>query len=296
MRLTDLPKTLAEMRPDIEWPAELQAVMDKVLARDADERYQKSADFGRDIAKAVENMPAAVAAAAGTMVIGAAAADVPKTRMAAKGGATAKMETPSVPTPVVPAPTKKSPVMMIVAAVVVIGAIGGGVMFMNKGGGSAAAPPRSDAPAPGAPANAAAPVASSDPSKSAPPAGDTKKADAKATVTPMGKPVTSVPTNTASAPAANSAAVIARWQKVFEDTDHPPTETDGKQAIAEINPLIEKLSGADRSNALYVQMLAYGAEDSDVLFCRAYAEVTKSDGNSNHLKTAALMSQGRGCK
>ena len=58
MRLTDKPKTLAEMRPDVEWPAELQAVMDKALARDANERYQKSAEFGRDIAKAVENMPA----------------------------------------------------------------------------------------------------------------------------------------------------------------------------------------------------------------------------------------------
>ena len=83
MRLTDQPKTLAEMKPDIDWPPELQAVMDKVLARDADERYQKSAEFGRDIAKAVENMPAAVAAAAGTMVMGASAsADLPKTRMA----------------------------------------------------------------------------------------------------------------------------------------------------------------------------------------------------------------------
>ena len=75
MRLTDQPKTLAEMKPDIDWPPELQAVMDKVLARDADERYQKSAEFGRDIAKAVENMPAAVAAAAGTMVMGAAAVE-----------------------------------------------------------------------------------------------------------------------------------------------------------------------------------------------------------------------------
>jgi serine/threonine protein kinase len=42
MRLTDQPKTLAEMKPDVAWPAELQAVMDKALARDADERYAKA--------------------------------------------------------------------------------------------------------------------------------------------------------------------------------------------------------------------------------------------------------------
>src|ERR1017187_10189301 len=132
MRLTDLPKTLAEMRPDIDWPPELQAVMDKVLARDVNERYQKSAEFGRDIAKAVENMPAAVAATAGTMVMGASpAAEVPKTRMAPKSGATAKIEAAVAPA----AAAKKSPVMMIVAAAVVVVAIGGGVVFMKSGGG-----------------------------------------------------------------------------------------------------------------------------------------------------------------
>src|ERR1019366_4730081 len=118
MRLTDQPKTLAEMKPDIDWPPELQAVMDKVLARDADERYQKSAEFGRDIAKAVENMPAAVAAAAGAVGMGAAAGGVQKTERAARGGAREKIGEPA-PAPVVAAPAKKSPVMMIVAAVVV---------------------------------------------------------------------------------------------------------------------------------------------------------------------------------
>ncbi|MBY0421824.1 MAG: hypothetical protein K2Q06_05930, partial [Parvularculaceae bacterium] len=48
MRLTDLPKRLDEMRPDVAWPAELQAVLDKALARDVTERYQSAAEFGRD--------------------------------------------------------------------------------------------------------------------------------------------------------------------------------------------------------------------------------------------------------
>ena len=100
MRLTDFPKTLAEIKPDMEWPVELQNVMDKALARDADERYQKAADFGREMAKAVENMPASIAAAEGTMVMGAAgagaktaaAASVPATRVAGPKGGTRPVE------------------------------------------------------------------------------------------------------------------------------------------------------------------------------------------------------------
>src|SRR5678816_1865930 len=40
MRLTDQPKPLHEMRPEIAWPADVQAVMDKALERDASIRYQ----------------------------------------------------------------------------------------------------------------------------------------------------------------------------------------------------------------------------------------------------------------
>jgi hypothetical protein len=306
MRLTDQPKTLAEMKPEIEWPGELQAVMDKVLARDADERYQKSADFGRDMAKSVENMPATVAAAAGTMVMGApAAADVPKTRMASKGGATEKVEAPVAAAPVRSAPAKKSPVMIIAAAVVVIAIAGTAAVFMKGGSGASASPSGS------APANSAPPVKPQDPAASAPapnagnasadPRGggatDTKHTKAPA-VQLMGKPTAAAPTENPVAPPASTAtaaATIASWQKKFEDTDHPATEADAKAAIAVINPLLEKLSGVDRSNAAYVQMLAYGLMDSDALFCNAYKEVVGKDGNTNHLKTAAMLQQGR-CK
>ena len=40
MRLTDQPKALGEMTPDVAWPADVQAVMDKALERDATLRYQ----------------------------------------------------------------------------------------------------------------------------------------------------------------------------------------------------------------------------------------------------------------
>jgi serine/threonine-protein kinase len=63
MRLTDPPKTLAEARPEVSWPADLQSVLDKALARDVNARYQSAVDLGRDISRAAERMGSQVPAA-----------------------------------------------------------------------------------------------------------------------------------------------------------------------------------------------------------------------------------------
>jgi len=84
MRLTDRPRSLAEMKPEVQWPAQLQAVMDRALSRDAAGRYTSAAEFGHDFAAAIERMPRTIATEAGTSI----------------------MNTPSVPqTAVAPAPT-----------------------------------------------------------------------------------------------------------------------------------------------------------------------------------------------
>jgi serine/threonine-protein kinase len=101
MRLTDKPKDLAEMRPEIAWPADIQRVMDRVLERDVELRYAHSSDFARDLVESVERMPSSVAAAAGTQLVDGAvlagAADqtlatvalgaIPKTRVSPQGQA-----------------------------------------------------------------------------------------------------------------------------------------------------------------------------------------------------------------
>ncbi|MBX7119792.1 MAG: protein kinase, partial [Gemmatimonadaceae bacterium] len=83
MRLTDQPKTLAELRPDVAWPAELQATLDRALARDAAERYASAAQFGREFAAAVQGMPSTAATEAKTQVIGAAGAGAANAKTAA---------------------------------------------------------------------------------------------------------------------------------------------------------------------------------------------------------------------
>src|SRR5262249_46170213 len=46
MRLTDRPRKLSEMRPDIAWSPELQATLDRALERDVSLRYQLASEFG----------------------------------------------------------------------------------------------------------------------------------------------------------------------------------------------------------------------------------------------------------
>lgn len=83
MRLTDRPKTLAEMKPDVAWTPTVQQVMDRALERDAKARYQTAAEFGRALDTAVREMPASADGSAGTLIMGVATGTVPKTRVAA---------------------------------------------------------------------------------------------------------------------------------------------------------------------------------------------------------------------
>ena len=48
MRLTDQPKRWPRCGPTVAWPADVQAVMDTALERDAALRYQTATEFGRD--------------------------------------------------------------------------------------------------------------------------------------------------------------------------------------------------------------------------------------------------------
>jgi serine/threonine protein kinase len=58
MRLTESPRKLAEMRPDVAWSGEVQASLDKALERDSNVRYQTATEFGRAFSRALEKMAA----------------------------------------------------------------------------------------------------------------------------------------------------------------------------------------------------------------------------------------------
>ncbi|MEP6619217.1 MAG: protein kinase, partial [bacterium] len=143
MRLTDKPKTLSDMKPDVAWSSRVLEVMEKALERETKLRYGKAADFGNDLSRAVEQMPKAARADAGTMVVGAATvamAAPPPTRVnrASNAGPAPSAEGATPATSSAGVPAKSRTPMLVGGAAVLVLAIAGAAMFA-KGGGTPAA-------------------------------------------------------------------------------------------------------------------------------------------------------------
>jgi serine/threonine-protein kinase len=75
MRLTEQPRSLSEVRPDVAWPNELQAVMSRALARDPSVRYPSTREFAHALHAAVAMMPTRAVGKGQTRAIHAAVAD-----------------------------------------------------------------------------------------------------------------------------------------------------------------------------------------------------------------------------
>ncbi|HKN69281.1 MAG TPA: serine/threonine-protein kinase [Gemmatimonadaceae bacterium] len=61
MRLTEPPRKLVQMRPEIPWTEPVQAALDRALQRDVNARYASASEFGRALSSALEGMSAAPA-------------------------------------------------------------------------------------------------------------------------------------------------------------------------------------------------------------------------------------------
>ncbi|MEK6611923.1 MAG: serine/threonine-protein kinase [Gemmatimonadota bacterium] len=256
-RLIEQPKTLAEMRPDAAWPDEVQRVMDKALARDANERYQSAAQFGRELWAACESMPSTEAAEAGTQVISApVAGNVPATRVAGSGdrgktvAAPAKGSAPAAAGPA-PVPVKKSNTGMIAAAVIGIAVLGGGGYVILNLGGGVAVPAAADS------SQAAAPA----PSGTLPGAPVQKGGNAvdrlKAPVNPKGgggrTQGNNAPAGNATPAGGGAAALVSKWMPRAFDL----TAGAAQQVLNEVEPVIGSLSGETQGNAYLVVAMAY---------------------------------------
>jgi len=53
LRLYQRPRLLSELRPDVDWPDQLQKVFDRVLALDVQDRYPTAGSFAAELAEAV---------------------------------------------------------------------------------------------------------------------------------------------------------------------------------------------------------------------------------------------------
>jgi len=150
MRLTEKPRTLADIRQDVQWPEELQWVMDRALANHPGERYQHVNQFGRDLVKAVASMPQSALSQQGTLAISAMPSEAGPLRTEARsfgresastGAATGTARRPTtaapsgtqeVTEPVRDGEIKKSKAPLFAAIILLLAAGGGGFWYMQQ--------------------------------------------------------------------------------------------------------------------------------------------------------------------
>ncbi len=133
-RLTDDPVPLAEARPEVRFPAELQRVLDRVLARMPADRYASAAEFGRDVKAVAQASTGLVDVEAGTQVVKADDLKkmVPATRVDPAVGRRTPPSPPPAPTAqvAVEKPRRGFPVVPVAAGAVLL-AIGGGAVALK---------------------------------------------------------------------------------------------------------------------------------------------------------------------
>lgn len=313
MRLTDRPRTLAETRPDVAWPAELQATIDKALQRDADDRYASAAQFGREFAAAIAAMPATKAAEAGTLVMGAAGAaptaaipQMPPTRVARASAGTEQMAAPAAPArPAAPrpapdrAPAKSSslvPVLGGVGGLAVVGVVVWLTLFKPDAGdrqgtiGTEATPPSA--------------TVDSSTLSAAPAGGGTDTAQRQTEPQPqpvetLNRPERSGPTvpaggggGAATPPKPSTAVLLAGWIRDLEDG--PLNEAESRRVLNEIDPIFATLQGDQLADGWYVKMQALaGLEDDGA--CPAARQVVLRHPNAGRRGTAQRFIDSVGC-
>ena len=290
-RLVEQPKTLAEMNPNVAWPAEVQAVMDKALQRDANERYQSAAQFGRELYAACESMPASQAAEAGTQVLSApasASAGLPKTRVATPGEGGKTVAAPAAakaPAAAASAsvPAKKSNTGLIAAAVIGIAVLGGGGYLLMPKGSTPSVP---DAQTAAAPANTPTQSAAQPTAQPTGTQGNAAPGGAPA-VTKLSGPVTQPAGGgrmPSTAGAANDAAdPAAKWISIASSSEM--TKGEAQAALDELQKVAPALSGIPQANAYYVIGMAMYASGADATeYCkilkRANGKLTNTDAKT----------------
>jgi serine/threonine-protein kinase len=139
-RLTDDPLPLSDAAPDADFPATLQQVLDRALARMPADRYVSATAFAGDAARAVAALAptsgATVTEAATELLDTSATTQLPDTRISeasTRGPAATTPQTP-LPSASLRPPVRKARWPAVVGAVAVV-AIGGGTAYAMLGRG-----------------------------------------------------------------------------------------------------------------------------------------------------------------
>ena len=308
MRLTDKPRSLADVRPDVSWPAALQATLDKALVRDVDERYKSAAQFGREFSAAIADLPMTQAVEAGTMVMNAAAAGkeaVPPTRMnaARPSGKTTPMQVPVAlkqPTAGAGAAPVRSG-----SKVPVIAGVGGGLALVVAVGLYVSGALGGPTPAPATQPLAA--VGTESLGKALPNAPPDSTPDSTPRSTPAGtKVVPANPASTTKAPTATppqtsgpanptstgtpagALETIVKWRTQLENPGTTDEKVIARNLLREVEPMLPSLSGILLADAQYVVLFGYYTIENDQEICR-YGKLVQASSLAQERKSAATQ-------
>ena len=129
-RLVTDPLKLKQAAPGFEFPAQLQQLMDRALARSRDSRFSSAVEFGKSVDAVLSEMPDAVPRV-----------DVDAPTHLLESGAGAQQPTPETPAParqLEGTKSKRVPAIAILTSVVVVVAGGIGMTMMMGGGAETA--------------------------------------------------------------------------------------------------------------------------------------------------------------
>ncbi len=248
-RLTERPRTLAEIKDDVAWPSALQTVMDRALASHPQDRYPRAGEFGRDLVRAVATMPQSALSSTGTLAIASAHPHAPTVkRPVAPPATTGPAATPTPPatrqpgrrpTPLIAgAPTQvddSGPGRVVLTAFIALAVLvlgGAGAWYVMNARAKSAPPAVASNPAapPAAPSpNATAKPPGSTPASTA--ATDSTRHDAAAAPTDSAAAkrvaaTTAAPNSTATQPPNAAAPPAPAESSATQSAVPPPADLD----------------------------------------------------------------------
>ncbi len=291
MRLTDEPKSLREMNPNVVWPPAIEGVMKRALQRKAGERYQKAEDFGNALMSAVESMPKQQQADA-TMVIGAAAATAmlqqpPATRVDPNAGAAARQSlaaSSQAAAPVVLAPAKsKMPIIAGGGAVAAAAAVA--VFFVMSKGSTPPVKPDTSSALPAAvasaPVNAVSNPAATTPSTQMPVSQGSVSSASQTAAPPVQR------TSGSGAPAMTSVEISARIPELIRQSQDEKTAA---QALKEAEVLQPKaISASDNIGLSLVRANSHAMLGQDKQSCDIIDTIRERGASTVYAEKIQLM-------
>jgi protein kinase-like protein len=258
MRLTEPPRKLAEMRPEVAWSPEVQAALDRALERDANARFATAGEFGSALSQALQRMetPVASRGTAGTRAAGqgpkaAEEPAIPATRVRGPAAAQSSAPTSGMQVPAAPRRHRGVSVALGAGGLIVIGVLATAMVLQRKGTDQQ-------------PGNVTTPVQG--PSKMSPGRDSTRYSARTDSVPAKAEPV-SGRVVVAGAPTIDIPAKLDSLEKVVSG-DATPAQAAG--VLRELQQMRGRINGNDQLvHAAIVRAFAEGSRKNNAAACAA---------------------------